>query len=78
MTYIQYFERSACDPTKFIETCGDRGVIITDGRYNLETLERVGRDNNGIHRPFYHAFQIFKGESLLRSKAVSILYRTNK
>lgn len=71
MRYIQYFEPSAMDNTKLIEACGDRAVLIIDGRYRISRCIEEAIINNGHRRPKYDAFQIFEGASILRSKPVT-------
>lgn len=71
MRYIQYFTKSAMDDTKLVETCGNRGVIIIDGRWRISRAIEEAIECNGKRRPFYEGFQIFEGESLLRSKPVT-------
>lgn len=70
MVYVQYYQRSPFN-NKLIEVLGDRGVVILDGRNNLETLKMDAIKFNGIHRPIYDAFQIFKGDSFTRSKPIT-------
>lgn len=55
---------------KLIEPCGDRAVIICDGRNSIETMKVDAIKNNGVRRPVYIAFRIFKG-SFLDSVAVT-------
>lgn len=75
MRYIQYFQHSVVDNTKLVETCGDRGVVILDGRYRISRAIEEGFECNGVRRPIYPAFQIFEGDSFTRSKAVTpIIY----
>ena len=70
MVYVQYFQRGIKSNT-LIEACGDRSVVVLDGRRNLASLVRDARDMNGFRRPYYEAFQIFKGESFTRSNPIT-------
>jgi len=70
MVYIQYYQKSAIN-NELIESCGDRAIIILDGRNNLETFHSDAKKFNGYHRPVYDAYQIFKGDSLLHSSPIS-------
>lgn len=70
MVFVQYFDES-CISEKLIPACGDRSVVILDGRSNLATLKTVAINLNGVRRPFFKAFQIFKGESFTRSTPIT-------
>lgn len=63
ITFVQYYEfREGC----LVEPCGDRSIVILDGRRSLSCLLLEAIECNGNHRPVYDAFQIFKGETLSR------------
>lgn len=70
MVFVQYFDES-CISEKLIPACGDRSVVILDGRNNLATMKRDAVNFNGVSRPFYKAFQIFKGENFTRSTPIT-------
>lgn len=70
MQYIQYYSKSAISE-ELVQACGDRSVVILDGRSSLETAINEGYEFNGIRRPFYAAFRIFKGANFLVSKSIS-------
>ena len=71
MIYAQFYQQSATNPHNVIEACGDRSVVIYDGRLNRAS---VGRDAAAeAKRRGYVAWRIFKGESFTRSAAISQL-----
>lgn len=55
----------------FIPACGDRAVIILDGRYRLDALIDTAIVNNGHRRPVYEAVQLFKGPRFTESKPLT-------
>lgn len=72
MYYVQYYEKRV---NGFIEPCGDRSVLILDGRNNLKTMCQDAENHNGIRRPHYAAYRIFKGDSFLNSVPITELKR---
>jgi hypothetical protein len=78
MVYVQFYKQSLFGPPPeypVIEAVGDRGVVILDGRSTRRTWytqsEQLCRSRGFI------AFQIFKGDSFSRSRAVSeLMYLT--
>lgn len=76
MYYIQYYERGAVTGN-LIEACGDRAVILLDGRETLETHKDIARTMNGENRPKYAAYQIRKGESFIRSHNLTPVIHLN-
>jgi len=56
--YVQYYHKGVLTG-KLTPACGDRAVLILDGRHNLQTLKAEAATMN---RPEYNGFQIFKGE----------------
>lgn len=72
MYYVQYYDKRGND---YVEPCGDRSVLILDGRNNLETMYKDAENNNGIRRPYYDAYRIFKGASFLNSLPITELKR---
>lgn len=58
-TFVQYLDKNGVD------ACGDRSIVILDGRNKLPVLIEDARIMNGYHRPFYPKFQIRKGERFL-------------
>lgn len=76
MYYAQFFNTRTY-PTKtdeLLEACGDRAVVIFDGRMTLTSMikeaERVCEQRK------YAGWQMFKGETFTRSNAISKVYRT--
>ena len=65
MVFIQYYEKSPVDGS-LIEPCGDRSVVIIDGRNSLANMKADAVSFNGHRRPEYAAYRIFKGESFNR------------
>ena len=71
MYYVQYYDYNLAG--KLDTPCGDRAVIILDGRRKLETMHNDAYRFNGYRRPNYAAYQIFKGQSFTDSKPISEL-----
>ena len=69
MTYVQYYERKL--DGQLGESCGDRGVVVLDGRNSVATMKLDARAFNGVRRPLYEAFRIFSGPSFTRSTAIT-------
>jgi hypothetical protein len=59
--YVQYYETN-CITKKLYAPCGDRSVVVLDGRNNLATMKDDAIRFNGYRRPKYEAYQIFKGD----------------
>lgn len=76
MYFVQYYI-AGCITGEPIEPCGDRAVIILDGRNNLETMKQDAINNNGINRPVYIGFKIFKGESFSRLNPLTPYIKLN-
>jgi hypothetical protein len=72
MRYVQYFDDR---DGELVEPCGDRSVVILDGRNSLETSIDDAIKFNGFHRPTYDAFQIRQGEVFSRSSAMTEIIR---
>jgi len=58
--FIQYLDYDLAG--KLSEPCGDRAVIVVDGRNSLPTWIELARNNNGIRRPKYAGFAIHMGD----------------
>lgn len=67
--YVQYYETN-CITKKLHAPCGDRSVVVLDGRNNLATMKSDAIRFNGYRRPKYEAYQIFKGD-FRESKAIT-------
>jgi hypothetical protein len=59
--YVQYFDYSPVTG-KLYEPCGDRAVVILDGRRALSGWIDDARECNGVRRPNYPHFQIMRGD----------------
>jgi hypothetical protein len=69
MYYVQYYQRNSSGELQ--EAIGDRGVVILDGRNSLETMKADAIANNGIRRPIFDGYRIFKGDSFTRSAPIT-------
>lgn len=77
MLYAQFYQyaRYPAGTKELIEACGDRSVIIYDGRVALPTsmkdveLECKARG--------YRAFAMFKGESFTRSRIITLIKKVD-
>lgn len=73
MYYAQFYDRAVYPPgtTELIEACGDRGVIILDGRMSRKNMlaesERICRQRR------YLAYRIYHGETFTRSQPITKL-----
>ena len=65
MYFAQFYRDTAGDQP----VCGDRGVLILDGRESLHSQYMHARD--WCERYKYSSFKIMRGESFTRSKAIS-------
>ena len=70
MYFVQYYQRGLISGD-LIEACGDRAVVVLDGRRALETLRRHAREENGHRRPRYEAFRLYKGRNFLDSAPIT-------
>lgn len=66
MIYVQFFNRRGFD---YAEACGDRSIVILDGRSRLATHLQVGAAE--CRKRGYDAFQVYRGASLLRAMPCS-------
>lgn len=71
MIYAQFYQRSAAS-SEVIEACGDRSVVILDGRCSKQWMGETAAAE--CQRRGYVAWRIFKGESFTRSAPVSQLW----
>lgn len=70
--YFAQFYQKAVTSDEIIEACGDRAVIVLDGRINYRNMGEVA-EAVCKHRG-YVAWKIFRGEAFTRSKPISVLY----
>lgn len=73
MVYVQYYHTDLAN--NLSEACGDRAVFILDGRNSLSTMHNDAIVNNGVRRPKYEAYRIFKGSSFLNSQPLTGIIR---
>ena len=66
-TFALYYEKSATDKEKYVRPCGDRSIVILDGRKSVKNLIESAIKENGHRRPVYDAFAIFQGETFNRN-----------
>ena len=58
--YVQYLDYSPVSGNLY-EPCGDRAVLMLDGRNCLDTMINDAHQCNGIRRPKYPHFKIMRG-----------------
>jgi hypothetical protein len=58
--YVQYLDYSPVSGNLY-EPCGDRAVVILDGRNSLKTMINDAHEANGFRRPKYPHFKIMFG-----------------
>lgn len=59
--YVQYLDVSPVTGELY-EPCGDRAVVILDGRRTLSAWIQDAKDCNGVRRPTYPHFRIMQGD----------------
>ena len=69
MKYVRFFQKSATTPHRLIEACGDRAVVILDGREATRSHHEIAREE--CEKRGYLAYQLHKGDNFLRSQAYS-------
>lgn len=67
MIYAQFFHEGEISK-KLIPACGDRSVIIIDGRVNGVTKEEIARTT--CKRRGYLAYQLYRGDTFCRSNPI--------
>ncbi len=68
MVYAEFYHKSAVSD-ELIPGCGDRSVLILDGRNRLETMHHFAKDFARKHG--WLAYTINRGDSIIRSKPVT-------
>jgi len=68
MRYVQYYQKQ---DGELVEACGDRSIVILDGRNSIETSKQDAINFNGYHRPKYDGFRIRQGDGFTRSKPIT-------
>lgn len=66
MIFVQFFIKSAIDSSQIVEACGDRAVVILDGRVRQDTRDSIAHEV-GTQRK-YVAYRMYKGETFTRSR----------
>jgi hypothetical protein len=67
--YIQYLDVSPISG-KIYEPCGDRAVVILDGRLSKDSMINAAHECNGTRRPQYAHFKIMRGDRFNSSNKV--------
>ena len=75
MIYAQFYQKSAISD-ETIEACGDRAVVIIDGRLNAQNIGAIAAHE--CEKRGYLAWAIYKGENFTRSKKISGPWWINK
>lgn len=70
MVFVQYFDKGIISDN-LIPACGDRAVVQLDARQSIETWKIDAIQFNGVRRPIYNAFQIFKGRNFNDCKPIT-------
>jgi hypothetical protein len=76
MYFAQFSQPSAIDASKIIEACGDRALIILDGRMSRASMDSIAATE--CQKRGYVAWQLFQGESFFRSQAISVMVKLRK
>lgn len=71
MIYVQFYQRGVITGDT-IEACGDRSVVILDGRCSKEWMGETAAAE--CKRRGYIAWRIFKGASFVRAEPISQLW----
>ena len=75
MKFVTFYQPSAIDNSRLIEACGDRAVIITDGRLSSDKQHKIAREE--CIKRGYLAYQRHIGESLTRVQWSGAVIRVN-
>lgn len=73
--FAQFFNRSVINPNEIIEACGDRAVIILDGRLSKQTMGEIAAQE--CEKRGYVAWQVHQG-NFARSNPVSGVWYVHK
>lgn len=68
MYYVQFFQRGAVTG-KPIEACGDRAVIVLDGRESKNTMHEFSERE--CNKRGFIGWQLMKGDTFTRSSPIS-------
>ena len=73
--FAQFFIRSAIDQNKIVEGCGDRSVIILDGRITKKLMGEISAQE--CQKRGFVAWQIHEGD-FRESKPISQVWYVNE
>ena len=71
MIFAQFYQKSAIAPFGLIPVCGDRGVIILDGRKRVFFNTLLAMDE--CKRRGYLGVQLFSGHSFTDNKELTAI-----
>lgn len=74
MYYAQFYQK-ALITGKVIEACGDRSVVILDGRCTRQWMAETAAAE--CKKRGYVAWRLYKGDSFTRSMPISGMWYTN-
>lgn len=72
MLFAEFYQKSAISDD-IIPACGDRSVIILDGRYNMVDNAAISRQE--CQKRGYKGFTLNKGETFTRSSVIRQIER---
>jgi hypothetical protein len=64
MIFVQFYQPSALNSIELVEACGDRGVVILDGRSTARHVEWAREE---CLKRGYKGWKLMKGENFSRS-----------
>jgi hypothetical protein len=70
MIYVQFYQKGVMTGDT-IEACGDRSVVVLDGRCTRDWLMDIATDE--CEKRGFIAWRLFKGDSFTRSTPISPL-----
>ena len=70
MRYVQYYHKGVISGD-LIPACGDRAVVILDGRNSISTSIQDSHKYNGYRRTNYLAFKLFEGANFSGAKPIT-------
>ena len=68
MYYAQFYHIALSSNHQLVEACGDRAVIILDGREGLATHRKIAKTE--CNKREFDGFSIHKGETFSRSTLI--------
>jgi len=71
MYFVEYYYKSKLKKNSFFKECGDRSVVILDGRNKLSTMKNDAERFNGHKRPKYDGYIIYKGDRFSDAKPIT-------